>query len=218
MTYRLTTPSCCMVGVMSSLARKLVPGTFIWPIAVVVGALALGGCSEVRQAIGIEKSSPDEFEIRVRKPLSMPREYGLRAPAPGAKRPQAVESRDTARQIVLESDPNRRGGAQARPQVRGVSQAEAALLAKVGGTTIDADIRRRVDRESDLIAENNKSFVDSIMFWKEKPPPGTVVDPGKEARRIQENAALGRKADEGKTPIIERKEKGLFSGALADWF
>jgi len=189
------------------------------PVAVLSAASLLGGCSEVRQAIGAEKTSPDEFEIRVRKPLSMPREFGLRAPRPGAPRPQATSSRDAARQIVLETDKSRQGGGSAQPRIRGVSQAEATLLAKVGGSTIDADIRRRVDRESTLIAESNKSFVDSIMFWKEEEKPGTVVDPQKEARRIQENAALGRAAKSGKTPIIERKKKGLFSSSvILDWF
>lgn len=189
------------------------------PVAALAAASVLGGCSEVRQAIGAEKTSPDEFEIRVRKPLSMPREYGLRAPRPGARRPQAVSSRDAARQIVLETDKSRLGKEAQRPRIRGVSPAEAALLAKVGGATIDADIRREVDRESDLLAENKNSFVNSIMFWKEKKEPGTVVDPQKEARRIQENAALGRAATTGKTPIIERKKKGLFSSSvLADWF
>lgn len=189
------------------------------PAAALALVSLLGGCSDVRQAIGAEKTSPDEFEIRVRKPLSMPREYGLRAPQPGAKRPQATDSRDTARQIVLETDRSRLGNQRARPQIRGVSEAEAALLAKVGGTTIDADIRREVDRESDLIAENNRSFVDSIMFWKDEQQPGTVVDPDKEARRIQENAALGDRATKGKTPVIERKKKGLFSSTVfGDWF
>jgi hypothetical protein len=212
-------PSGLVTGAMSGDSLKKILVVAALPVALVAGASLLGGCTEVRQAIGAEKSSPDEFEIRVRKPLSMPREYGLRAPQPGAKRPQATESRDTARQIVLDSERSRAGSLRARARIQGVSPAEAALLAKVGGNTNDNDIRRRVDRESELIAENNKSFVDSIMFWKEKDPPGTVVDPGKEARRIQENAALGRKADTGKTPIIERKKEGLFSSSfLADWF
>ena len=211
-------PSGLVTGAMSGDRLKKILVLAGVPLAIVAGASLLGGCSEVRQAIGAEKSSPDEFEIRVRKPLSMPREYGLKAPQPGAKRPQATESRDTARQIVLDSERNR-DGRRARAQIQGVSPAEAALLAKMGGSNTDANIRRRVDRESELIAENNKSFVDSIMFWKEKDPPGTVVDPNKEAKRIQENAALGRKADTGKTPIIERKKKGLFSSSfLADWF
>lgn len=208
-----------MTGVMSGDRLKRALLAVVVPVAIVAGASLLGGCSDVRQAIGAEKTSPDEFEIRVRKPLSMPREYGLRAPRPGAKRPQATASRDAARQIVLDSDRSRAGNRRARAQIRGVSQAEAALLAKVGGTTIDSDIRRRVDKESEMIAENKKSFVDSIMFWKDEDPPGTVVDPNKEARRIQENAALGRRADAGKTPVIERKKKGLFSSSfLTDWF
>lgn len=183
------------------------------------GPVALGGCSELRQAVGAEKTSPDEFQVRVRKPLSMPREYGLRAPIPGAPRPQASRSRDRARQIVLDSDKSRHGARRVRPRIRGLSDEEAALIAKLGGTSMDPDIRLKVDRESAQIAESQKSFVNTIMFWKEKPKPGKAVDPREEARRIQENAALGRKGDASKVPTIERKKKGLFSNSIfADWF
>ncbi len=187
------------------------------PMAIVAGAMALGGCTELRQAIGAEKSSPDEFQIRVRKPLSMPREYGLRAPRPGAARPQ--DGRSQARQIVLDSDKSRRGARRVRPQIKGVSREEAALIAKLGGGSVDSGIRLKVDRESAQILEDNKSFVDAIMFWKDQVKPGKVVDPKSEARRIQENAALGRRGDAGNVPTIERKKKGLFSqNIFADWF
>ncbi|MCZ6608789.1 MAG: DUF3035 domain-containing protein [Alphaproteobacteria bacterium] len=187
------------------------------PMAIVAGAMALGGCTELRQAIGAEKSSPDEFQIRVRKPLSMPREYGLRAPRPGAARPQ--DGRSQARQIVLDSDKSRRGARRVRPQIKGVSREEAALIAKLGGGSVDSGIRLKVDRESAQIVEDNKSFVDAIMFWKDQVKPGKVVDPKSEARRIQENAALGRRGDAGNVPTIERKKKGLFSQSMfADWF
>ena len=187
------------------------------PVAIVAGAMALGGCTELRQAIGAEKSSPDEFQIRVRKPLSMPREYGLGAPRPGATRPQ--DGRGQARQIVLDSDKSRAGARRVRPQIKGVSREEAALIAKLGGGSVDSGIRLKVDRESAQIVEDNKSFVDAIMFWKDEVKPGKVVDPKSEARRIQENAALGRRGDAGNVPTIERKKKGLFSqGIFADWF
>ncbi|MEE8563010.1 MAG: DUF3035 domain-containing protein [Alphaproteobacteria bacterium] len=189
------------------------------PMAIVAGAMALGGCTELRQAIGAEKSSPDEFQIRVRKPLSMPREYGLRAPRPGAARPQDSRGRDRARQIVLDSDKSRRGARRVRPQIKGVSREEAALIARLGGGSVDSGIRLKVDRESAQIVEDNKSFVDAIMFWKDPVKPGKVVDPKSEARRIQENAALGRRGDAGNVPTIERKKKGLFSqNIFADWF
>ena len=187
------------------------------PVAIVAGAMALGGCTEMRQAVGAEKSSPDEFQIRVRKPLSMPREYGLRAPRPGAARPQ--DGRGQARQIVLDSDKSRLGARRVRPQIKGVSREEAALIAKLGGGLVDSGIRLKVDRESAQIVEDNKSFVDAIMFWKDEVKPGKVVDPKSEARRIQENAALGRRGDAGNVPTIERKKKGLFSQSIfADWF
>ena len=187
--------------------------------AVMLGATALGGCSEVRQAVGAEKKSPDEFQIRVRKPLSMPREYGLRAPRPGATPPQDSRSRDRTRQIVLDSDKSRLGTRRVRPQIRGVSGQEAALIAKLGGSSMEPDIRRKVDRESAQIAENQKSFVDSIMFWKDEVKPGKAVEPRKEARRIQEDAALGRQGNAGKVPTIEREKKGLFSqGIFSNWF
>jgi len=189
------------------------------PVAMVAGVLVLGGCSELRQAVGAEKTSPDEFQIRVRKPLSMPREYGLRAPRPGAPRPQEDRANSRARQIVLESDKSRAGRRRARPQIKGVSREEAALIAKLGGDSVDAGIRRMVDRESAQIVANNKSFVDAIMFWKDEIKPGKVVDPKSEARRIQENAALGRRGSTANVPTIERKKKGLFSQSIfADWF
>ncbi|MDX1484650.1 MAG: DUF3035 domain-containing protein [Alphaproteobacteria bacterium] len=202
--------------VLALKGRALVFGA---PVALLLGALSLGGCAEVRQVIGAEKTSPDEFQVKVRKPLSMPREYGLRAPRPGAAGPQAEQSRDRARQIILETDRSRVAQRPAQNQLRGVSREEAALLARLGGDKVTTNIRRTVDRESDLIAENNKSFVDALMFWKEEQKPGKVVDPRKEARRIQENVALGRSAKTGKTPVIERKKKGLFANSVfADWF
>ena len=40
---------------------------------IICGAvLTLSGCSDFRKAIGDEKSSPDEFEVVVRPPLSLP--------------------------------------------------------------------------------------------------------------------------------------------------
>ena len=35
-------------------------------------AIGLSGCSDFRQAIGTEKCAPDEFEVVVRPPLSLP--------------------------------------------------------------------------------------------------------------------------------------------------
>ncbi|MEC7944356.1 MAG: DUF3035 domain-containing protein, partial [Pseudomonadota bacterium] len=56
--------------------------------AVVALTIFVGGCEGVREAAGIAKKAPDEFAIITHAPLSMPPDYGLRPPRPGAERPQ----------------------------------------------------------------------------------------------------------------------------------
>lgn len=171
--------------------------------------LALSACTQTRQALGLSKQSPDEFQVVARAPLSLPPDYSLRPPEPGAPRPQEGTSRDQAQTAVF-------GNYDAAGVIGdvppGSSQGEAALLQSAGATGIDPDIRQLVDREtSSLIAEDRK-FIDSLIFWRDPEPPGEVVDPAAEQQRLQENAALGKPVNEGDTPIIERRERGLLEG------
>jgi hypothetical protein len=52
--------------------------------------------------------------------------------------------------------------------------------------------------------------VDRVIFWREPPQPGIPVDPTREAQRLRENAALGRSASDGETPIIQPQRRGIF--------
>src|SRR5688572_33350449 len=63
--------------------------------------LATGGCSGVKETLGLTKQSPDEFKVVSRAPLSMPPDYNLRPPTPGSARPQEGTPRDQAQQAVL---------------------------------------------------------------------------------------------------------------------
>ena len=71
-----------------------------WHIAAPVAllALVLTGCSSLNSILGGEKTPPDEFRVVSRAPLSLPPDYGLTAPQPGAQRPQETDIRQTARQ------------------------------------------------------------------------------------------------------------------------
>ena len=65
-----------------------------------LGALALlTACEETKRALGQTKESPDEFTVYQRAPLSLPPNYGLRPPSPGAARPQTVNPRDRAKKL-----------------------------------------------------------------------------------------------------------------------
>lgn len=184
----------CIAGWRHSAALALLAG------------LALSGCSDTRKALGYEKAPPDEFRIVNRAPLSLPPDYALRPPTPGAGRPQEQSTQEQARQALLGNTAPR----QVVPP--GASPGEAALLGKVGAPRTDPRIRELVDRESTAIADADRTFFDRLVFWQKPPEPGQVVDPQREAQRLRENQALGRPVTDGDTPTIRRRKKGALEG------
>ena len=161
--------------------------------------------------VSSSKQKPDEFMVYSRAPLSLPPDYGLRPPVPGRDRPQNVTPIDNARQALLAG---RAPAASARPIAPGdgVSPGVRFLLDKTGGAAADPGIRQLINEETTILAEEDESITESIMFWGTPTEYGTVVDPVQEARRIQENQALGRPLTEGETPTIERRRRALLEG------
>jgi hypothetical protein len=76
----------------------------------------------------------------------------------------------------------------------------------------DPSIRIVVDRESTLLAEADHDFIDRLIFWQEQEPPGVVVDPVAESKRIRESLAMGEAPTKGETPVIKRRKKGWLEG------
>jgi len=177
---------------------------------IAVVALSATGCTSLRGWMGGDKTPPDEFRVVTRAPLSLPPDFGLVAPQPGAPRPQETDMRESARQIVVD----RQGGGPTQKQVATAAAlqdrdpGEAALLKRAGVGDADPSIRATVNRESSKLAQVDDTFVNKLMFWKSKEEPGVVVDADKEAKRLRENAALGRAATTGETPTISRKGEG----------
>lgn len=171
-------------------------------------AVAASGCSTLRSVAGLDKSAtPDEFQVVSRAPLSVPPDFGLRAPDPGATRPQETSPTDRARQIVID----REGGVEApAPTVSGLSPTESALLRQAGASGVSPGIRREVDRETTALAQSERRWIDGLLFWKSAVEPGEVVDADKESQRLRENASLNRPTSEGETPSIKKKRSALF--------
>jgi hypothetical protein len=168
------------------------------PLALIC-VLAFAGCSgdDLSRSFGFTRSSPDEFTVTTRAPLSMPPDLSLRPPQPGAPRPQEQTPTDAAEAAL---DPQ---AALAGPAGASDSPGQEALL-QAAGPAPPPGIRSTVDQEA-AKSSDNQLLTDQLMFWKSPPPPGTVVDAQKEAQRLRENAALGQQPDTGDTPIIQRK-------------
>jgi hypothetical protein len=189
---------------------KLTMKTNIYPLgALLAAALLLSGCDETKRALGQTKDAPDEFAVYQRAPLSLPPEYGLKPPTPGAERPQAVNPRDRAVQALGATGraPGRQVGS--ADNTARLSPGERSVLQLTGATNADPSIRLQVDRETSILATESVTLTDKIAFWNKDNPFGTTVDPSKEARRIRENQALGKPLNRGDIPIIKRKKKAI---------
>lgn len=175
--------------------------------------LTTAGCSGTQEALGLGKRQPDEFAVYTRAPLSLPPDYALRPPEPGSSSPSGVMPRDEARQAVIGGSAGSYAGGQDRVPA-GSSTGVHAMLARTGALDTSPDIRQLVNAETSILAEEDQSFTERLMFWSQPTAYGTVVNPVEEANRIRENQALGRSIVAGNTPTIERKRKALLEGIL----
>jgi hypothetical protein len=172
-------------------------------LTLALAAASLAGCgntTDLSRSFGLTRDAPDEFTVTTQVPLSMPPDYSIRPPNPGASRPQTVSEQQQAEQAMVPQTA-------LTGEPTGQASAGQAALVQAAGPTPPANIRAEVNGEAAAAAQQNQGFVDTLMFWREAPPPGIVVDPQKEAQRIRENAALGRSQDQGDTPIIQPRPK-----------
>jgi len=177
-----------------------------------LSALALGGCSAFENLGGGKKFSPDEFKIVSHSPLTMPPNAELRPPRPGEPRPQETTPSDQAKEALSPVMAGRvqqkeKGPAAGAPG----DSSEQALVAKAGAGGVDPNIRGQVNRDTRTLAEKDNTFIDSLIFWQDKPPPGVVVDPEKEQQRLRDAQATGQPSNAA-TPTIERRKRGLLEG------
>jgi hypothetical protein len=174
----------------------------------VASVLALGGCSgdDMSRNFGLVRDAPDEFTVSTRAPLSMPPDYTLRVPRPGASRPQEQTPRSAAEAALA---PQAALASNSTPETPG----QLALLSAAGAPA-PADIREKIDQDA-AVERADRGFVDRLMFWRSSGPlSGQVVDATRESQRLRENAALGQPAAQGDTPIIQRSSRS----GLLNWF
>ncbi|MGE0108575.1 MAG: DUF3035 domain-containing protein [Bdellovibrionales bacterium] len=167
--------------------------------------LALAGCSGMSDTLGLGRSSPDEFAVIDRPPLSLPPDFSLRPPEPGAPRPQEVSMPHQAETTLF-------GKA-----IGGTSEAssvESALLNKAGADKTEANIRELIDRESSQKVVGSRHLVEELL-WGQNADGAITVDAQAEAERLRETKEKGESVTSGATPVIEKNKKSWL-GSLLD--
>ncbi|MEQ9815770.1 MAG: DUF3035 domain-containing protein [Azospirillaceae bacterium] len=167
-----------------------------------IGAsVLLGGCSNVRESLGFERGTPDEFNVVPSAGLEVPQGVSLPPPTPGAQRPQQVATSTQAQQAVF--------GSSAGTGSASVSGGEQALLSSAGNA--EPGIRQIVEQETRQLILQQQTILTGILTGPVQ-SPDPLVDPAAEARRIAAAQAAGTPLNQGEVPIIEPSEEGPLAG------
>ena len=158
--------------------------SIVTAIAVMM-ALGLSACSEFRRSIGSEKSKPDEFQVVVRPPLSLP---------PGFS--------DTADNIIQESETNQGDAQSQTAKLLGADNvANSGFAGLFDFSSVPDDIRTKVDEETYGV-QIEKRLPLQILFGG-LPDVGPVLDKMAEDSRLRKNRFEGLAPTEGGTKAID---------------
>jgi hypothetical protein len=153
-------------------------------------SLSLGGCTDLKRALGMEKVVPDEFAVVQGAPLAMPPDFSLRPPKPGAPPSQEVSPTEQARQTIFRAGDQQQQQA-ALPDADKRSTGENDLLRQAGAGSAPRDIRETVNREAVQAAATpvDETFIDKLLFWrtpdKNASATAAVINPQEEAQRLK---------------------------------
>ena len=153
-------------------------------IAVVI-AFGLSACSDFRRSIGTEKSKPDEFQVVVRPPLSLP---------PGFS--------DTAENIIQKSETSQGDAQSQTAKLLGANKVENSGFTELFDfSSVPDDIRTKVDEETYGV-QLEKRLPLQILFGG-LPDVGPVLDKMAEDSRLRRNRIKEMAPTEGGTKAID---------------
>ena len=186
-------------------------------VAVVAGlGLMLGGCSYFREAAGMDKAAPDEFAVLTKAPLTIPPDFGLMPPKPGAAPTNQADPATNAQASLYGSDP----AAIAATIPGDASMSEKLLLANAGAADANHGIRQQLAADNQSMLASDDKFTDDLLFWqdKKKTDTGTPLNADAEAKRIaqQGQAPAGPQVQGSNALPPADEDSGWFDGWF-DW-
>jgi hypothetical protein len=177
-------------------------------IAFLIGAVgALAGCDTIRAATGSDKQPPDEFAITTKAPLTIPPDYNLRPPAPGAAPANQVEPTQAAQQALFaNADP----ATVAANMSGSMSTGEKLLLAYAGAQNAAPTIRQDVASDGHAMQSSSADFTQQVLDYQ-KP----AAAPASDTKKPDETATADKPTTD--KPAEDKPEEKK-SGGWFDWF
>ncbi len=179
--------------------------------------LSVAACSgsDVKQTLGMDNSAPDEFTVVSRPPLSVPKEFYLVPPEPGAGTFSKDHADDQARaaltgQPITSLDSSTAGLADTAAPVVETSSlptpAESSILQKAGAASADPAIKQKLYEDYKGQEATNPGFLGTLRGDTNADP---VVNAPGEAERIKGNKAANKPLNEGEVPIDDPKKQSV---------
>lgn len=182
--------------------KKLLNATLITTMCLVMAACN----SNVRHTLGLKRQVPDAFKVVANPPLSIPPEFTLPTPRPGAVLPEQDMSLHAQNTVF---------SVQNQLSNRPLSDADKKLLQRAKTNEADPhiiEILNQEQQEEEQKAEEKNIFEKMIgkVSPSEKKQP--VVDAPKEKERITKNKLEGKSVSDGSTPDIDgNRNNGLLN-------
>ena len=163
---------------------------------------ALTGCnSGVRQALSVDKTTPDEFRVVTIAPLSVPPEYNLTPPRPGELRTEDMFQDQQARRALF-------------GDLSGTNASDAEILfaSRAGAADANPNVRAIIDGETASLIRKDQSFADRVLFWRDNErliqQGGEPIDP-EDATAAIEGVTGGGEVEIERRRTVRRKLPGL---------
>lgn len=155
------------------------------PISLIAAGLLVSGCSSFDEAIGKTKKSPDEFQVVVRPPLTLPPSFSLTPVASEDASKVSTDAVSVSDQVLTKSERVDAGG----------------FDALFGTAAIEPDIRTKIDEETLGIQLERRMPLETLFGGK--PNVGPTLSPEAEARRIRNAVKAGDNLTASPTQAID---------------
>lgn len=129
------------------------------PFLILAAGAALAATAACTSNGGGGGSTPNEFRVVTKAPLSVPPEYSLRPPPAGTSIPAEVEAATAGTTTAFGTTMG-----------QDASAAEKALVAAAGANAANPSVRAQVDYEETKAIRKSATIGDRILFWRKDKP------------------------------------------------